>query len=743
MRRLACLVATGLVLLLAALAPATASAAPSADSGTQPSRLKITVGSMTPQVVGANDTTFTITGTLTNVGDRGISGLQARLQLGPAATSEANLSSAAAVAPTDHLTPWTTIDGMPQPGQSLSWSLTVPLAGSHSLGITDPGVYPLLVNINGSPDYGGQTRLAAVPLLLPVLAAPHGPPVGRPATPGKVTMLWPIMDTQPRLIGNAGGGVVLADDGLSTALAPGGRLYNLVNSVATVEAATPGAPPAPDSAALRSALCFAIDPQLLAEVTGMATGYQVRTSAGNTVPGRGQSVAKQWLALLRQVTSGQCVLAVPYADADLVALSHAGDNDLMGFALNQSATVAGALPGARMIGRLAWPADGTLDGGTLATLAKLGINAVLLASNATQPSNTGTASVQPTGTRAVAVDQLTSSALAGAASPTDTTDGMATAVDLRGVSTQGGLATLIYRAAFDPANRQVLVAPPRRWDAPESQLVGFLRAAQALFAGQLANPTPLTGLVEPAASTGIGSTATAGSVTLDYPPSAASAEVSTGVTTDAVRLDGKLTDLLNAMNADHATPLDPSMLINPLRLGLASAVSSAWRGGSAGADDLVNIVDANTAAITSRVTVQQSELTISLAARDSQVPVAVHNALPVDIYVRPSLTDQVGLIPTTVNVIHIPANGSYTVFIPVRLTRSGQFSVQTVLTTPGGTPLGTTARVDIVSNAYGTIILVVTSIAFGVLVLLSARRIYRRIRAAKRTSAPSPARLGG
>lgn len=743
MRRLACLVTTGLVVLLVALAPATASGASSIGSGTPPSRLKITIGSMAPQVVGANDTTVTITGTLTNIGDRGISGLQARLQLGPAATSEADLGSAAAVAPTDYITPWTTISGTPQPGQSLSWSLTVPLAGPHSLGITDPGVYPLLININGSPDYGGQTRLAAVPLLLPVLAAPHGQPAGRPAKPAKVTMLWPIMDTQPRLVGSVGGGVVLSDDDLTTALAPGGRLYNLVSSVASTEAAAPGAPPSPEVVALRSALCFAIDPELLAEVTGMTTGYQVRTPAGNTVAGHGQAVAKQWLALLRQVTTGQCVLAVPYADADLTALSHAGGNDLMSFALNQSATVAGTLPGARMIGGVAWPADGTVDDGTLATLAKLGVNAVLLAPNATQPSNTAIAQVQPTGTRAVAVDQLTSSALAGSASPTDTTDGMATPVDLRGVSTQGGLATLIYRAAFDTANRQVLVAPPRQWDAPENQLVGFLHAAQTLFAGQFASSVPLTGLADPSSSAHVGSAATAGPVALNYLPSAAATEVSSGVTTDAVRLDGELTDLLNAMNADHATPLDPGMLINPLRLGLASAVSSAWRGGASGADNLVNMVDANAAAITSRVSVQQSELTISLAAQDSQVPVAVHNSLPVDIYVRPSLTDEVGLIPTTINVIRIPANGSYTVFIPVRLTRSGRFSVQTVLTTPGGTPLGTTARVDIVSNAYGTIILVVTSIAFGALVLLSGRRIYRRIRAAKRTNASSPARLGG
>jgi hypothetical protein len=530
---------------------------------------------------------------------------------------------------------------------------------------------------------------------------------------------------------------VLSDDDLASSLAPGGRLYGLVDSVATVEAATPA------DLALPTSLCFAIDPELLAAVTGMTTGYQVRTPTGTTIAGRGAAAARQWLARLRQVTTGHCVLALPYADADLVALSHADATDLISLALRQSTTLARALPGARLVTNVAWPADGAIDGGTMAALAKLGVDTALLASTATEPASTTTAAIPASGAHAVAIDTPTATELAAAESPVDTTAGVATPVDEHAIAAQSGLATLLYRALFDTANRQLLIAPPRRWDAPESELVEFLRTTENLFASQSASPVALTELTH----SGVG-----GAATLNYPPAAAGAEVPGNVTDDAVRLDGQLNDLLGAMNADHATPIDPGTLIDPLRLGLLGSLSSAWRGGLVGAGHpadtghaagMINLVGADLRTITGMVSVEQSQLTISLAAKDSKVPLSVHNSLPVDISVRLSLSGEAGLQATVVDPVRIPANNSYTAFIPVRVTRSGRFSVQTVLSTPGGTPLGSTARVEIVSNAYGTIILVVTGIAFGALVLLSGRRIYRRIRAAKRTSATSPANADG
>jgi hypothetical protein len=86
-------------------------------------------------------------------------------------------------------------------------------------------------------------------------------------------------------------------------------------------------------------------------------------------------------------------------------------------------------------------------------------------------------------------------------------------------------------------------------------------------------------------------------------------------------------------------------------------------------------------------------------------------------------------------VDRIPAGGSVTVFVPTTATRSGRFSVFATVRTLGGTQLGEQARIELVSSAYGTIVVIVTGLAFVLLVLLSGRRIYRRVKAS-RTAPP-------
>ena len=105
------------------------------------------------------------------------------------------------------------------------------------MNITTPGVYPLLVNVNGTPDYGAPARLDATRFLLPVTGVPQAP--GGPLTavvapditkPVAVTMLWPLAD-RPRLAPGVPGGttpVRLVNDDLAVSLATGGRIETLV-----------------------------------------------------------------------------------------------------------------------------------------------------------------------------------------------------------------------------------------------------------------------------------------------------------------------------------------------------------------------------------------------------------------------------------------------------------------------------------------------------------------------------------
>ena len=63
-----------------------------------------------------------------------------------------------------------------------------------------------------------------------------------------------------------------------------------------------------------------------------------------------------------------------------------------------------------------------------------------------------------------------------------------------------------------------------------------------------------------------------------------------------------------------------------------------------------------------------------------------------------------------------------------QVTRAGQFTVDAVVSTPAGGVLGPPSHLKVRSTAYGTITAWLTAIAGGLLVLLAARRVWRRVR---------------
>ena len=81
----------------------------------------------------------------------------------------------------------------------------MPLRGApqDGLALARPGVYAMLVNVNGVPRGGLRARLVAVRMLLPVLSLPQGPaqaPVPAPSGPASgVTVLYPLVDAPRRL----------------------------------------------------------------------------------------------------------------------------------------------------------------------------------------------------------------------------------------------------------------------------------------------------------------------------------------------------------------------------------------------------------------------------------------------------------------------------------------------------------------------------------------------------------------
>ncbi|MBV9351661.1 MAG: hypothetical protein JOZ23_09015, partial [Mycobacterium sp.] len=218
------------------------SAVPHAGAGEPGSTpfLQIRVDQVTPDAVTTNsEPVVTVNGMVTNVGDRPVRDVMVRLEHAAAVTSSAGLRTNLDGA-TDQFRPaagFLTVATELRRRQAAGFTLSVAVRSSTgpSLDIDEPGVYPMLVNVNGTPDYGEPARLDNARFLLPVVGVPPDSAdrsadamssVVAPDTskPVQLTMLWPLAD-RPRLSPGAPGGTVpvrLIDDDLATSLATGG-----------------------------------------------------------------------------------------------------------------------------------------------------------------------------------------------------------------------------------------------------------------------------------------------------------------------------------------------------------------------------------------------------------------------------------------------------------------------------------------------------------------------------------------
>ncbi|MBW4719439.1 DUF6049 family protein [Saccharothrix obliqua] len=679
--------------------------------------LRLDIEELSPRVVTAGANSVTVTGKIINTGDRDITDIELRLERGEALTSEEAVRQALRE-PTDaeFVQPWfTRIADELKVGQSKPFTLTVPVRGpdNTSLRIDRPGVYPILANINGSLDRGYRARLAALSTLLPVLAVPDGEALGVPANPARITLLWPLAD-QPRMV-SGGLEPVLSDDELASSLALGGRLYGLLKGY---ESAL-GDP-------LGTGVCLAVDPDLLRTVQAMSKGYQVRGQGA----GKGRNEAELWLAQLRLLAGGRCVVALPDADADLVALARAGLTDLTALAAKGADVVREVLQVQAQPG-LAWPADGVVDQQALTELSAQGVTSLVLDQAAVAGTpGTGPVRLDADGKQvtAVRIDGMVSDALRGAATAR-TASGITTPVETRPVSVQNALAALAYRTGFQGNGQQVVISPPRRWNAPTGEVNTFLQITKSLVAAGYATPVGLQALLGALPEQ---------QAALSYPVESGAHEVPPAVTAEVAGSWQGLQELSRAMSQQDAASTAPNALVDPLRLGLLRATSGAWRGNESGARIALGNAREQVDELRRKVTVTEPNSPILLASGDSPIPVTVRNRLDVRVTVRIVVEETPGIIAQQLPDQVLPARGDRQLTVPVEVLRSGRFPVHIRLTTPDGVELGERARLEVSSSAYGTITIVITVLAAALLVLLSARRIYRRARASRAAAAAVP-----
>ena len=689
---------------------------------------RLELSALAPRVVTVTSApVLQVSGRVVNIGDRPITTLGIRLQRDAPVSSDAAAARAlTGLIEAPQVTPFQPLPGELAAGQSRPFQLAVPLRGAEltSLHINEPGVYPMVVTLGGESDAGGFTRLASAPLLVPVLGVPPatpgdspGPMLRRPLQPAPLTVLWPLAAVPERLPTGPGEPMLVRSDRagtdpLAAEIAPGGRLDGLLGALEQV--VPPGSP-------LGAAVCVAVDPLLLETLDGMSHGYRVAYPGGISA-GTGARDARSWLERLRGAVQGRCVLPLPYADADLVALSRAGLTDLEALATSTGARLVSELLGVQPLPGVSWPDGEMLDERTLADLTALQTHAVLLDPRGTisQPAFPPVVPPLPASTMVSDVVSLVSSSSSTAAPVGLLVDplltGALTRVDSP-LAAQDGLGALVFRAA---GGRPILLVPPRRWQAPGTEATALLSTARQLLAAGFVTPRELSALatIHPGGA----------AVAVSYPPQASAEEIPPQVTAVLQRDRDVLRDLQVATVLDPAANLRPAALLDPLRLGLLRGVSSAWRGTPKAAMLITTQESDRLDELRRSVRIVPSPGPYTLAASDSPLLITVSNGLPVGMQVALDLSETAGLRAGGIGLQLVPARSTRQLIIPAKVSRAGQFSVDARLSTPGGTPLGEPSTLELRSTAFGAVTVALTASAGAALVALVARAIVRRVR---------------
>lgn len=759
-------VASRIVLVLGLLAllamPTTAAPAAAGEPGST-AFLQVRLDSVTPGLVTTtSEPSVTITGTVTNVGDRPVRDVVARLEHAPAVTSSAGLRTNLDGANDQFqaVGEFVDVSGELQRGQAIGFTFSYPIhsATGPSLHIDEPGVYPLLVNVNGTPDYGAPARLDDARFLLPVLGVPPDPTddsgdavadVVAPDTtrPVPVTMLWPLAD-KPRLAPGVPGGttpVRLMNDDLAVSLASGGRLDTLLSAV---DFAT--SPPVDPGGDVSRALCLAIDPDLLVTVNAMTAGYVVSDAPDGlgtaSHPGAGQAAAIAWLDRLRALATRMCVTPTPYAQADLNALHRVGDPGLSAAATTNAGDIVDQILGITSTRGVTVLGNGPLTSGAVDLLTSQGPTVAIAAAGCTaQDSMTGEpviADVTPRRLTSQVVMAPFDPAVGAALAAVGTDPEVPTYVDssltvpLGHDSTvarrQDALGAMLWRALRPGAQpRDQILLPPLRWSPQPDGAAQILTALATTIHSGLATPRPLDALIS--ASSGVGPTS---ATDIDVPADTRG-RFDDGVVTTIAGQIGRLWGLTSALTTDPRTGLTGLQYTAPLREDMLRALSQTEPPSERNdlARQRLAVVGNTIRDLFGAVTIVNPGGAYTLATERSPLPLALRNDLAVPIRVRLQVDAPPGMTVTDIGEQVLPP-GYLPLRVPIEVHFTQRVAVDVTLRTPDGLQLGEPVRLSVHSNAYGKVLFAITLAGGAVLALLVGRRLYHRFR-----GQPDPADL--
>jgi hypothetical protein len=729
--------------------------------------LQVRIDRVTPDVVTTtSDPTVDVVGVVRNVGDRPVRDVMVRLENAAAVTSSTGLRTNLS-GNVDQFVPvadFVTLAPELTRGQEVPFKLSYPLRSTDgsSLSITKPGIYPVMVNVNGTPDYGEPARLDDARFLLPVLGVPPDPSadasdaltaVVPPDTtkPIALTLLWPIAD-RPRLAAGAPGGTTpirLIDDDLATELAKGGRLDTLLSAVefATSEQVD-------QDGQVRLATCLAVDPDLLVTVNAMTGGYVVNAGpdagpATPTRPGAGQDAAVAWLNRLRALAKRMCVAPTTYAQADLDALRRVGDRGLSAIATNTAGDIVDQILGIASVRGANLVGDGPLTSPAVQLLSDQGQSVAIGAAVLTAPGSlsdglTGSDYTGPAATAdvtpvrythqlvAAPFDPAVGAALAGMGTAPATPSYLDPALDIplqhdsAVARRQDGLGALLWRGLNpDIGPRTEIVLPPLMWSAqPDDAQAILTTVASAINAG-LAEPRPLTTVISDGNAVPQSDVKPLPDGEIGNPR----AHFDDAVVSGIASVTGRLWGITSTLTTDVRTGLTGLQYTAPLREDMLRALSQSVppdaRSGLA--QQRLTTVGRTVDDMFNAVTIVNPGGSYTLATEHSPLPLALRNDLPVPIRVRLDVNAPPGMTVTDMGTIELPP-GYLPLRVPIEVHFTQRVAVDVALRTANGLPLGEPVRLSVHSNAYGKVLFFITLTGAAVLALLVGRRLWHRFR---------------
>ncbi|MEJ4099194.1 hypothetical protein V5S96_02310 [Corynebacterium mastitidis] len=286
-----------------------------------------------------------------------------------------------------------------RPGEERTVELRA-ATGADGLGLAADAAYPTLVAASGLID-GVARDFGTERLVVDTLTARGAHDASRTASadepdaaeapdPQGISLLYPLSEPTHVAPGETGEApeaapLLLEDDSLARSLASGGRLHSLLTAYERAIA----------SSEVAGSTCLALDPALISTVDRMQESYSVvspdyqrhhqgsptrrlRDSWGvgsqeeRRSPGAGTQAAQSWLHRLRGVAEQHCVVALPWANADLNAVQRTANPWLMREALQRGQEVISRVVGVAPQRGVVIPDSGYVSEATAASLGWAG-----------------------------------------------------------------------------------------------------------------------------------------------------------------------------------------------------------------------------------------------------------------------------------------------------------------------------------------------------------------------------------